>query len=76
MATTISREPVADRIAGLDWPSLTEQLDEEGFAQTGKVYSAAECRELAGSFDDDERFRSTVDMRRYRFGEGDAPLPG
>jgi hypothetical protein len=79
--STRTTQSVADRIAGLDWPALTEQMDEQGFAQTAKIYSASECRELAGSFDEDENFRSTIDMRRYRFGEGeykyfDAPLPG
>jgi hypothetical protein len=69
----------ADRIADLDWPSLTARLDADGFVQTPQVYSASECRELAASFDEG-RFRSAIDMRRYRFGEGeyryfDAPLP-
>jgi hypothetical protein len=71
---------INDRIAGLDWPALTAQLDAQGFAQTGPIYTASECRELALTFDDDDKFRSTIDMRRYRFGEGeykyfDAPLP-
>jgi hypothetical protein len=70
---------LTDRIADLDWLALTERLDEEGFVQTPPVYTAMECRELAATFEDG-RFRSTIDMRRYRFGEGaykyfDAPLP-
>ncbi len=77
---TIATAPaVADRIAELDWAELTARLDENGFVQTPPVYGAGECRELAASFEDG-RFRSTIDMRRYRFGEGaykyfDAPLP-
>ena len=44
------------------------------------MLSAAECRELAAMFDDEDRFRSTVDMARHRFGQGrykyfDNPLP-
>lgn len=71
---------VADRISGLDWPTLTAKLDEQGFAQTKRILSGPECRELAASFEDEDRFRSTIDMRRYRFGDGeykyfDAPLP-
>ena len=71
---------IADRIAGLDWAALAEEMDATGFAQTPAVLTATECRRLAAAFDDDERFRSTVDMRRYRFGEGayryfDSPLP-
>ena len=70
---------VTDRIAALDWPALTEQMDEDGFVSTPPVYTAAECRRLSATFEDGH-FRSTIDMRRYRFGEGaykyfDAPLP-
>src|SRR5205085_3161187 len=80
MPTTQTRaQPVAERIAALDWDSLTGDLDERGFAQTPPVYTAAECRELQASFTEG-RFRSTIDMRRHRFGEGqyryfDHPLP-
>jgi uncharacterized protein len=80
MATTeTAAATVAERIAALDWPALAARLDERGFAQTPPVYRAAECRELAAAFDGG-RFRSRIDMRRYRFGEGeyryfDTPLP-
>ena len=79
MPTQTAAAPVADRIAALDWPALTAQLDDRGFAQTQPVLDAAECAALAAQFDDG-RFRSRVDMRRHRFGEGeykyfDAPLP-
>ena len=77
--STATTQTIADRIEDLDWPALTAQMDEDGFVQTPPVLSASECRELAASFEDG-RFRSTIDMRRYRFGEGeykyfDAPLP-
>ena len=61
--------PVQDRIAALDWDHLLGRLDEDGFVLTPPVYTPAECGELAADFDED-RFRSSVDMRRYRFGEG------
>jgi len=77
--STATTQTIADRIVDLDWPALTASMDADGFAQTPPVLSASECRSLASSFDDG-RFRSTIDMRRYRFGEGeykyfDAPLP-
>jgi hypothetical protein len=77
--TTQTATGVGERIAELDWPALAARLDDDGFVQTPPVYAAAECRELADAYDDG-RFRSTIDMRRYRFGEGeykyfDAPLP-
>ena len=56
-----------DRVA---WASVAEALDDAGVAPTGPVLAAAECRALADLYDDDGRFRSTVDMARHRFGEG------
>ena len=77
--STATTQTIADRIVDLDWPALTASMDADGFAQTPPVLSASECRSLGSSFDHG-RFRSTIDMRRYRFGEGeykyfDAPLP-
>jgi hypothetical protein len=76
---TATKQTVADRIVELDWRALTERMDAEGFAQTPPVYTADECRELSATFEEGA-FRSTIDMRRYRFGEGaykyfDHPLP-
>ena len=55
-------------------------LDTDGFARLPPVLSPGECRELADLYDDDRRFRSRIDMARFRFGEGEykyfaAPLP-
>lgn len=77
--TTVTAHTVADRIEGLDWGALTARMEADGFVQTPTVYTAGECRELSATFDEGN-FRSTIDMRRYRFGEGeykyfDAPLP-
>jgi uncharacterized protein len=76
---TATKQTVAGRIEDLDWAALTARLDADGFVQTSAVYSASECRELAAAFEEGT-FRSTIDMRRYRFGEGaykyfDHPLP-
>ena len=70
---------LTDRVAALPWPDLHAALDAHGFAQTSAVLTAGECRELSGLFDTG-RFRSTIDMARHRFGEGqyryfDNPLP-
>src|SRR4051795_5093121 len=59
----------AQRVAALDWPALHEDLDARGFARTGPVLGAAECRALAGLYGTAD-FRSTIDMARYQFGQG------
>jgi uncharacterized protein len=74
-----NRPDIRERVDGLPWSDLGAQVDETGHAVTPQVLSETECAELAGLFDGG-RFRSTVDMARYRFGEGryryfDHPLP-
>nr|WP_208401164.1 2OG-Fe(II) oxygenase [Amycolatopsis granulosa] len=64
----------------MDWPALTRDLNDLGCALTPPILSPAECRELAALYDDPGRFRSTIDMARFRFGSGqyryfDHPLP-
>lgn len=70
---------LTDRVDALDWDHLNTTLDEVGHAVTPPLLDDAECSELAGLFDVG-RFRSTIDMARYRFGDGryryfDHPLP-
>jgi len=60
---------IAQRVAALDWPALHSALDARGFARTGAVLRAPECRRLAALYET-APFRSSIDMARYRFGEG------
>jgi len=71
---------LAARVAGLPWEALGAELDARGFVTTGPLLDAAECAGLAAMYSDEGRFRSRVDMARYRFGLGEykyfaAPLP-
>lgn len=54
----------------LDWSAVADGLGQLGVALTAPVLSVAECRALRGPYDDEGRFRSSVDMARHRFGEG------
>jgi uncharacterized protein len=67
-------------IAALDWPALSQSLDDLGYALTPPLLDAQACATLAASYDDDPLFRSTVDMARHDFGKGEYryfayPLP-
>ncbi len=67
-------------MAALDWAGIENDLSAQGYARTPRVLTPAECRALAALHGDDRRFRSRVEMARYRFGEGDyayfaRPLP-
>jgi uncharacterized protein len=68
--TTFTETPVAERISEQDWPALIEEIDAFGCAQTGPILTPAECAEFTSMWDDLQRFRSTIDMAKYRFGQG------
>jgi hypothetical protein len=61
---------ITRRVDALPWPDLWAELDDLGCALSTPVLSPAECREVADLYGDDARFRSTVDMARHRFGQG------
>jgi hypothetical protein len=72
---------IQERIHSVDWNRIQTQLDEWGYATTGKILTQTECDELIKMYDRADLFRSTIDMSRYRFGIGEykyfaAPLPG
>jgi len=72
--------PVATRVAELDWTAISRGLDDFGSSLTGHVLGPPECKGIAELYGDDRRFRSTIEMARYRFGQGqyryfDQPLP-
>lgn len=67
--TTQTQTDIGERVDALDWDSLSAELDERGFAITQALLTGEDCAALADLFDSD-RFRSTIDMARHRFGEG------
>ena len=80
MTTTIDvAADVRARVDALDWARLRADLDDRGHAVTDAVLTECECDGLSDLFDSG-RFRSTIEMARYRFGDGryryfDHPLP-
>lgn len=63
--------PWRDRVEATDWSSIREGLDSVGCALTGPLLSATEATDIAALYRDDACFRSTVNMSRHRFGEGE-----
>lgn len=68
------------RITGLDWTGIQGALDEQGYAVIPKLLLPDECAEIINTYSEEERFRSTINMARHRFGLGEykyyqAPLP-
>jgi hypothetical protein len=47
-----------------------ESLNNTGFAVIKEFLSDDQCADLIGNYTNDNLYRSTIDMKRYRFGEG------
>jgi hypothetical protein len=72
--------PIRNRLAALDWPSLTASLDAHGYALTPALLTPAECAHLASLYDIRDHFRSRIEMARFGYGLGEYkyfayPLP-
>ncbi|WP_433678474.1 2OG-Fe(II) oxygenase [Nocardia sp. CA-119907] len=59
-----------ERVDAQPWRELLEEIDAYGCAQSGPLLTPDECAEFTAMWDDRARFRSTIDMARYRFGQG------
>ena len=73
-------DDIATRLAAIDWQAAGQSLDDLGYAHLDHVLTPEECRDVAGWYEDDARFRSTVVMARHGFGQGEYkyltyPLP-
>jgi hypothetical protein len=67
-------------MAAVDWDQVASEMDDCGCALTSSLLSPAECALIASLYDQTDRFRSTIDMERFRFGAGQyryfaSPLP-
>jgi len=63
-------ERVRDRIDDMDWERIVAVLDRDGVAALGAALTPDECSSLVVLYDQPDRFRSTIDMARHRFGQG------
>ena len=64
----------------LDWRRIAAELDQNGAALLGAVFSPEDCAALANSYPREDLFRSRVVMARHGFGRGEYkyfnyPLP-
>jgi len=68
------------RVAGYPWQDLTAEIDARGCGVMERLLTPEECRQLAGLYPDESRFRSHIHMARHGFGKGEYryfryPLP-
>jgi hypothetical protein len=80
VSPTARKRGLTQRVDEVTWPKVTDDLAANGIAALGPILEPGECAELADLYEDATVFRSTIDMARYRFGEGEYryfadPLP-
>jgi hypothetical protein len=80
MTTTKITITIQDRLAQLDWKAIEASLWQRGYVKTDPLLTADECDALVALYGKDQLFRSRIDMKRFRFGEGEYkyftyPLP-
>jgi hypothetical protein len=71
---------ISEKIAGIDWQRVTEEMNEKGYALVLQFLPNQYCEELIGEYDNSDLFRKTITMERYHFGLGEYkyfkyPLP-
>lgn len=71
----------AERVASGDWDAITSEVNEYGGALLPQLLTPEEAEEIRSLYTDtDDVFRTTINMGRHRFGEGEyryfnAPYP-
>jgi hypothetical protein len=68
--TTRRSGSLGQRVDDLDWDSVNAELDELGIAPAGEVLDDGACDDLRALYEQTALFRTTIDMARHRFGEG------
>jgi uncharacterized protein len=79
-AATVDRSRYGHRVGDAHWGAIQTEMDATGCALTPQLLDAVESSALVDLYNDDDAFRSTVDMGRHRFGAGQyrylaQPLP-
>jgi hypothetical protein len=59
------------RVDSGDWDAISAEVNDFGGALLPRLLTKAEAEKVRGLYPDDHLFRATIDMRRYRFGEGE-----
>jgi hypothetical protein len=69
-----------ENIHNMNWQQIYCALHTKGYALLPSVLSKEECEHISGLYGDHDLYRNTIDMKRYRFGNGEYryfkyPLP-
>lgn len=77
---TIELQGTRDRPASIDWGTVSDALDGQGYATIPGLLSADQCDAMIRCYADEAAFRKTIVMARHGYGSGEYryfnyPLP-
>tara|TARA_R110000822_G_scaffold46293_5_gene123328 strand:+ start:567 stop:1313 length:747 start_codon:yes stop_codon:yes gene_type:complete len=64
-------ENLKRKLATTDWQAVTESMNEKGYALIPGILTTQECETLIQEYNNQNLYRKTVVMERYRFGLGE-----
>lgn len=64
-------QDIKTRVESLDWECIQNELDEQGFAKLPTILTKEECESFMEMYGEEELYRTTINMTRYRFGNGE-----
>ena len=75
-----SSKVISEKISGIDWQRVTEEVNDKGYALVLQFLPNQYCEELIGEYDNSDLYRKTITMERHGFGLGEYkyfkyPLP-
>jgi len=78
--STVVSDLWRERVESGDWTAITAEVNAYGGALLPQLLTPAETRDIRSLYTDARYFRSTINMARHRFGEGEyryfkAPYP-
>ncbi len=71
---------IKEKLDAKEWKQILDNLHKDGFAIVKNVLHKKECDDLIKAYDNNDMYRKTISMERYRFGAGEYkyfqyPLP-
>jgi hypothetical protein len=75
-----SSKVISEKISGIDWQRVTEDVNEKGYALVLQFLPNQYCEQLIDEYDNSDLYRKTITMERHGFGLGEYkyfkyPLP-
>lgn len=72
---------IINRIQSINWSQVQQSMNANGYAAVPKLLTAQECESFITDYNNQDLYRKTISMERYRFGLGEYkyfryPLPG